>query len=259
MIIQKHIEEANKLFDKYHMIGVFLQGSQNYKINLPTSDVDTKVLITPTFEDVALNKKPLSGTHILDNKEHLDYKDIRLYIDTFRKQNINFIEILFTDYFYVNPMYANPWNLLLENREKIARYNPWRALKAMFGMAHRNNDLIFHETEDTKHYFDTFGYNTKALSNFVRIVDFIERYIYGESYEKCLIPIEPKGLIQIKQGFIPEREVLFYKSLTEKKLRSCEEQLDYFFVDRYNEKTEEILIEAQKSFMEIALKHDLEV
>ena len=73
------------------------------------SDIDTKVIVIPSLEDVVMNKKPISTTHVLPNNEHLDIKDIRLYFDNFKKQNINFIEILFSPYYIVNPKYRDLW------------------------------------------------------------------------------------------------------------------------------------------------------
>lgn len=77
-------------------VGIFLQGSQNYKLDYEGSDVDSKLIVLPSFEDFVLNRKPQSYTHIMENDEHVDVKDIRLMFDCFRKQNINFVEILFT-------------------------------------------------------------------------------------------------------------------------------------------------------------------
>ena len=48
----------------YVVFGTYLQGSQNYNLDLPTSDIDTKTIVIPTFEDIALNRKAVSITHI---------------------------------------------------------------------------------------------------------------------------------------------------------------------------------------------------
>ena len=57
------------------------------------------------------------------------------YVETFKKQNLNFIEILFSPFVIINPLYKDVWNLLVENREEIGRYNPFRAIKSMKGIA----------------------------------------------------------------------------------------------------------------------------
>ena len=72
---------------KNDWVGIFLQGSQNYGLDYENSDIDTKIIVLPSFEDIILNKQPISTTSVLPNDEHLDVKDIRLMFDCFKKQN----------------------------------------------------------------------------------------------------------------------------------------------------------------------------
>lgn len=104
--VKEHYQEALEYFPKDKIVGIFLQGSQNYGLDYEGSDVDTKLIVLPSFDDVVFNRKPVSTTHVRSNDEHIDWKDIRLYMDTFVKQNLNFLEILFTDYSIINPEYA---------------------------------------------------------------------------------------------------------------------------------------------------------
>ena len=76
--VQDHYDEARQDFLKDQIVGCFLQGSQNYGLQLPDSDVDTKLIVLPSFKDIALSSKPISTTHIRANDEHTDWKDIRL-------------------------------------------------------------------------------------------------------------------------------------------------------------------------------------
>ena len=131
--LQEHYDEALEHFPKDRIVCCILQGSQNYGLDVENSDVDTKLIVTPTFEDIAMNKKPVSTTHIRENDEHIDFKDIRLMLQTFRKQNLNFIEILFTDYSIINYDYKHMWQRLVEEREKIAHYNIYSNVRAMNG------------------------------------------------------------------------------------------------------------------------------
>ena len=140
--VNEHLKEAQQYFDNDHIVGIFLQGSQNYGTDTEQSDVDTKLIVTPTVRDMMFNKQPISTTHKTPNNEHIDFKDVRLYFDTFRQQNLNFLEILFTDYFIINPLYAKPWGKLIDIREKVVRYNPYRAAQAMWGVATRQLNKI---------------------------------------------------------------------------------------------------------------------
>lgn len=186
--MEEHFEEAKTLFPEDRIVGLFLQGSQNYGLELPTSDVDTKLIVVPTFEDIALARKPVSTTHVRKNDEHIDLKDIRLYIETFRKQNLNFLEILFTDYFIVNPLYAEQWVRLVERREEIARMNVYRAVKSMKGIAMEKFHAMEHPYPTKLNLIEKHGFDGKQVHHLIRVDDYLTRYIAGEPYKDCLKP-----------------------------------------------------------------------
>ncbi len=186
--VQDHYEEAKQYFSEDRIVGIFLQGSQNYGLDLPTSDVDTKLIVVPTFKDIALNRKPVSTTHIRANDEHIDFKDIRLYIETFRKANLNFLEILFTDYFIVNPLYEEQWTRLVEAREAIAHMNPYRAVKSMKGVAMEKYHAMEHPYPTKLDLIEKYGFDGKQVHHLIRVDDYLTRYINGESYASCLKP-----------------------------------------------------------------------
>ena len=200
--VSQHYEEALEHFAEDRIVGIFLQGSQNYKLDLPTSDVDTKLIVVPTFEDIALARKPVSTTHIRANEEHIDFKDVRLYMDTFRKQNLNFLEILFSPYTIINPLYADEWNRLVEAREFIARMNEHRAVKSMKGIALEKYHAMEHPYPSKIATLEKYGYDPKQLHHLVRVDDYLARYIAGEPYEECLLPQGEfhKFLMDIKMG-----------------------------------------------------------
>ena len=186
--IRDHYEEALQYFPEYQIVGCFLQGSQNYGLDYEGSDVDTKLIIVPKFADICLNRKPISTTHVRENNEHTDWKDIRLYMETFRKQNLNVLEILFTPYYIINPMYRDEWMRLVEHREEIARMNPFRAVKSMKGIAHEKYAAMEKPYPSKLEIIEKYGYDGKQNSHLERVDDYLERYIAGESYEDCLRP-----------------------------------------------------------------------
>jgi hypothetical protein len=186
--VQDHYDEALKYFKPEEIVGVFLQGSQNYGLDYENSDVDTKLIVVPSFKDICLNKKPVSTTHIRANDEHTDWKDIRLYMETFRKQNLNFLEILFTDFYIINPMYKEQWDRLIAAREQIARMNPHRAVKSMKGIAMEKYHAMEHRYPAKVDIIDKYGYDGKQVSHLDRVDDYLERYIFGTPYADCLIP-----------------------------------------------------------------------
>ena len=195
------LEVTNRgLVNPNQVVGIFLQGSQNYGLDLPTSDVDTKLLVVPSLYDLAMNSKPVSTTHIRENDEHTDIKDIRPYIQLFRKQNTNFLEILFTEYYKIFNGFDYEWCRLVQQREAIARLNPRRAMHSMIGIAAQKFHAMEKPFEGKKDVLEKYGYDPKQLHHLCRMNDFIAGYWMGESFADCLKPADPEYLLDIKRG-----------------------------------------------------------
>ena len=186
----------------YEVFGVFLQGSQNYRLDYEGSDIDTKCIVIPTLKDIVLNKKPVSTTLILEDNSHIDVKDIRLMWECFRKQNINFLEILFTDYFNVPYKYGKYWFKMLDINEEIAHYNNYAAVNCIAGMVFEKNAALCHPYPTLKDKIEKHGYDNKQLHHIVRCAEFLDRYIEGVPYAECLIPTNPQQLVDIKASYI---------------------------------------------------------
>ena len=255
--VHDHLDESFNHFDAGRIVGVFLQGSQNYGLDYEKSDVDTKLIITPTFRDIAFNKSPISTTHIRDNEEHIDFKDIRLYIQTFRKQNINFLEILFTDFKWVNYHYAPFWDILVEHREEIARYNLFQAVKSMKGVAMEKYHAMEHAYPSKAAVLAEYGYDPKQLHHLIRIEEFIGRYISGERYVDCLKPRRPDYLLEVKKGYynLESARVIGATAIT-----NVERVADAFTAKVENKGTaavDEILDSVQYDIMKYAIEQEL--
>jgi predicted nucleotidyltransferase len=184
----------------YKVLGVLLQGSQNYNLDYEGSDIDTKAIIIPSFEDFVLNRKPVSTTLILPSDEHIDLKDIRLMHECFRKQNINFIEILFTKYRYINPEYEVLYQPMFDNNEKIAHYNNYAAVNCIAGMVYEKHKAMEHPYPTLIEKIKKYGFDWKQLHHILRCEEFLKRYINGISYAECLVPTNPEYLIQVKSN-----------------------------------------------------------
>ena len=256
--VQEHYHEALEYFPEDRIVCLALQGSQNYQLDTEFSDVDTKLIIVPTFEEIAMNKQPLSTTHVRENDEHIDFKDIRLYINTFRKQNINFLEILFTPYKITNPLYASEWNRLVEAREDIAHYNPYRAVKALKGMAMEKYHALKHPYPSKLEVLAEYGYDPKQLHHLLRLEEFLDRYISGESYTNCLIPTNIDFLKAVKLG-------LYNLEDAEKQAKRAIDNITSV-ADRFTDKVDnigdtkvdELLDDVQVSIIKIAIRNDIE-
>ena len=258
--LKEHYAEALKYFDKDNIVGLFLQGSQNYGLDTPSSDVDTKLIVVPSFKDIAMNKKPISTTHVRENEEHIDWKDIRLYMQTFRKQNLNFLEILFTDFFIVNPLYVHQWNRLIDAREQIARMNEYRAVKSMKGIALEKYHAMEHHYPSKMEIIHKYGYDGKQISHLLRVDDYLERYIAGESYKNCLRP----------SAHLVDR-ILDYKALDRVSLEEAREEAKVVLAhteaiadefcsskeDKENEEMRALLDDVQYEIMKIAIQEEM--
>lgn len=200
--VQEHYNEALEYFPEDRIVGIFYQGSGNYGLDYEGSDVDTKLIVTPTFEDIAMNRKAVSTTHVRENDEHIDFKDIRLYMETFRKQNLNFLEILFTPYKIINPMYKKEWERLIDGREFIAHMNEYRAVKSMKGIALEKFHAMEHKYPSKVDVLAQWGYDPKQLHHLIRVKNYLQRYIAGDAYENCLVLDDAtRGyLLGIKRG-----------------------------------------------------------
>lgn len=196
--LQEHYTEAINM--GYETVGIFLQGSQNYNLDYEGSDIDSKVIVLPKFEDFVLNKSPVSTTHEMQNKEHVDLKDIRLMFDCFKKQNINFVEILFTKYRIMNPKYEELFQPLFDNAELIAHYNNYASLNCISGTSLEKFKALEHPYPTIKDKIDMYGYDPKQLHHIIRLNEFIKRYINGEPYANCLISKQRDYMIAVKKA-----------------------------------------------------------
>ena len=193
--LKEHYDFACQKTKKDRILGVFLYGSQNYGLDTETSDVDTKAIYIPTFEEIVFNK-PISVEFHLPNGEHCEVKDIREYVKNLKKQSINFVETLFTKYFILNPKYEEFWNkYFIDNRDFIARYDTsatiyesvYRALHALEQAAKSDNSAVI----------------GKKYCNVMRSIYFLENYVSGnKTYEECIRPEGVSALLmkQLKEG-----------------------------------------------------------
>lgn len=210
--VSKHLEHYKSNF-KNDWFGIFLRGSQNYNLDYEDSDVDTLVIAIPKFEDIVQNRRPISTTLMLQNGEHVDVKDIRLVLECWKKQNISFLEILFTDYYIINPNYKSAFSELLNNREAIVRYDNYAALHCMVGTIYSYGSKLNACTGHTnpEHEKD-FG---KYLYHIERIYEFLEKYINSLPYSECLKSNNREYLIALKKNQISIDEAISigYKDL----------------------------------------------
>lgn len=231
--LMEHWEDAKKLYPEERIVALILQGSQNYGLADEESDVDTKLLLVPTLDEIIFNKKPVTTTHIRENDEHIDAKDIRLYWQCFRKGNINFVEVLFSEYYIVNPMYEDLWEEMRNMAEQIARVSPLTACKAIMGHIQEKFHAMEHRYPSRAHIIDKFGYDPKQLQHLVRMTDFLIEFINEKYSYKDIMTLQPmkkyqenyrEWLMDIKRGRAFDLESA--RIVASSHLRTAEEALN---------------------------------
>ena len=165
-------EHYNYLIEKGHeVVALMLQGSQNYDLDIYTeeyqSDIDSKAIILPSFEDFVQNRSPFSYTYILDNNEHIDTKDIKL---------------------------------LIENRDQIVNINKNQFLRCISGMAMEKRKALTHPYPTIIDKINKYGYDPKQLHHLARLEEFITRYVNGVSLEDCYKSKNREYLLALKLG-----------------------------------------------------------
>ena len=243
--IREHRDMVIKEYGEERVLGVFLYGSQNYGIATENSDVDTKAILVPTIRDLCLKNKPVSREMHLENGEHCEVKDIREIKNMFLKQNINFLEILYTDYCWINPKYMWLWKkYFIANSERICYYDIRYATMSICGQAIHT----LKQKRDGKNY-------ANGLRLYHTLENLSSRMYYGKAID--MSSYEDKGfvdrLIKYKSGEleIPGMSIDFLISLFEERLNQAKESTiapDEEVVDLLNEAVLAIITNEQNDF-----------
>ena len=103
----------------------------------------------------------------------MDIKEIRKMTDMYKKQNINFIETLFTDYYILNPSYEHIFKeYFINNREEIAYYDM--------------NKAIISSGYQALSTLDVKNPSGKVFVNAVRLLRFFYKYKRKFPYKDCI-------------------------------------------------------------------------
>ena len=171
--VEKHYNRAIEHYGEEAVLGVFCYGSWNYNTNTPDSDVDTKCILVPSLRDLAIH--PMQVKHLHVDDEVCECMSIMHMVANWKKQNINFVEIMFTEYCIINPLYEEMWNcyFTMDNMELVARYN---IRQAIHSMVHQAIHTIEQDPTDPKKIMNGL--------RIARTLDALEWY--DTSYKKCI-------------------------------------------------------------------------
>lgn len=200
--LKEHLDEAltNPKIHDWFMIAV--NGSYNYNMDTPQSDIDSKLLVIPSLEQL-VSGRSLNYLHCMsDNGEHVEVKDIRHYFTTMLKQNINFVETLYAQVWIVNPVYMRLFHYLFEMRDVISGCNPIATIHCIQGAAHQKYKQMLQSSPARAADIEKYGFDRKSFHHLVRCLFFGKRYMKGISYQECLqnndIPITRREIMDLK-------------------------------------------------------------
>ena len=195
-IEERHLRAHWKELKKrgYKVIALMLQGSQNYNLQEYSldycSDIDSKAIVVPCFRDFLNNIPPVSETVKFENGEQCDVKDIRVMFEQFRKQNLSYLELLFTKWRIVDWRYKKLLKSLWEERDAIAAINRQQLAKATAGTVMEKRKALCHPYPTLKEKIEKYGYDGKQLSHAVRLYYLMSNWEKGMPLEECFVPNE---------------------------------------------------------------------
>lgn len=169
--LKVHYKKVCEVYGEENILGVFLYGSWNYGTNLPDSDVDTKCILVPDLYHLAVS--PYETKHLHIDDEICECMTIQHMIENWKKQNINFLEILYTPHCVINVKYLSEWlDFSTEWREAIAHYD---IKKAILSMGHQ-----------ALHTYKQDPTNFKKQMNTARIHLSLQKLVNNHNYWRCI-------------------------------------------------------------------------
>lgn len=179
------------------------QGSFNYGLEIMSeeylSDIDVKVIAIPSLENLLFRK---SG-RIYQKLEYIDgsfieVRDIRDIFDLFKKQNIQYLELLFSNYYLLNSSYKNYFNELRLMRDTILAINEAKLVNCHLGMAKEKRHALEKVYPATQEKIEKYGYDGKQLHHIARLYFTLEKYLENDkNYSVALHATENKGLLDV--------------------------------------------------------------
>ena len=264
--VQEHYDYLQSL--GYEVVCVCLQGSQNYGLDEYSdeyqSDIDTKAIVLPPLDDFIAAASPVSTVVIMDNNEHAEVKDIRVMFDMFKKANISYIELLFTEFKIINPEWEPYIRDLFDYRARVAAYHRNQFLRCIAGMAMEKRKALCHPYPNLIEKIEKYGYDGKQLHHCVRLHNFITRFLDGEPLDTCYRVSAP--MHEVLMNYKKQKDAYGEDLSCERAIELC----DYYVaeigklkdaalspIDEINYKTAEILDDIKYKILKEQMRREL--
>ena len=240
----------------YYTMFTALYGSQNYNLDTEDSDVDTKTLIVPSFKALCLNDKQFTKDFDF-NGEVVEVKDFRAMFNCFRKQNLNYVEILFSDQVIISGRFYKETVILLSHALDIAHYNETTAVNCMMGIIYRYYKHLFIPFESRPELYKKFGYDPKALYHMYRVMNQLILYLARQKNYLYFDNSTRNVLLDMKEGKYTKKQV---EELAENCLSRTAEIVNKSMKDLRpkDKKVDELLLDLQYQILSKVAREDLE-
>lgn len=199
--LKLHYDTVAEKYGEENILGVVLFGSQNYGCEYEGSDVDTKAILLPTLEDLLKYKQISTQITLAVDGSICDVKHLRLMFENFLKQNINFVELLYSPYYRVDKHFYE-FMELKEMRKEISTLNPLRMLHAAAGMAHQKAEMLEKPFAGKEAVLAKYGYDPKQLASCARLRYFVAKYMETLDFDAAIHPSMPmrEYILMAKRG-----------------------------------------------------------
>lgn len=244
-----------------------LVGSHNYNLNTPESDMDYKIFVCPTFNDLYTGNS--HSESIIGHDADFDFHDIRKMDNLLYKANVNFLEVLFSQSVMINPQLQPVTKKQVEElfgmKHDIAKMNLPYLYHACIGMHHNKMKYLEKGTSGTQYLVDKFGFDTKQALHSYRILDFLERFAQNEFndfgqaiYYKEIGCARTSGhardtLLRIKLGAFTKDEFI---NIANQKLDLIQSNANLYLDQKVDEQTHERLKQIIKTIVHTEMMHE---
>lgn len=220
-------------------------GSVNCNLNDEKSDVDKKLFVLPNNLD--LYKGEFFSEFKKDEEGNdIDIKDIRLFKNLLYKEDINFLQVLFSLKIDIEPNLTqidkDYIEFLFKYKEQLVKLNLSRLFEVCMGLYKQNKPHLLKRKESSAYLFDKYGYNTKIFMTSYRLLDFIERYYNTDfqNFEKAFRynTEEREKMLSLKYGKYNKEEAF---CMLEEKSEYVLKYKEFYRNSKPNDKLLEIL------------------
>lgn len=173
--VQEHYDFVCKKYGESNVFFVTLYGSQNYSLDTPESDVDTKAVVFLSGSDLVWGES-ISVEEHLENGEHCEVKDLVSFCRCLAKQNLNFLEVFASKAIVVNPRYMRSFENFQRLGQQLVRYDMFKLLVSCSAQSRHHLQQFLSDPE----------HKVKQLVNSYRLAAYCRDMAAGLPFSQCV-------------------------------------------------------------------------